>query len=114
MNNIVDNGKDVIPTPPPTPTQTPASTPTTTLETEDVDLNAQSAEDMRMESLATESPGMCTHRLLNYSNVSSPHLGGKHPAKNKCCKVHRAATRHGAGDPLVRPQVDQTYNRQAR
>ena len=56
-NNIVDHGKDVIPTPPPTPTQSPASTPTTTLETEDVDLNAQSAEDMRMESLATESPG---------------------------------------------------------
>ena len=51
-----ENTKDVIPTPPPlTPTPTP--TPSTTLETEDVDLDAQSAEDMRRESVSTETTG---------------------------------------------------------
>ena len=51
-----DNAKDVIPTPPPS-TPTPTPTPSTTLKTEDVDLDAQSAEDMRKEAVSTETTG---------------------------------------------------------
>ena len=49
-----DSAKDVIPTPPPS---TPTPTPSTTLETEDVDVDAQSAEDMRKETVSTETTG---------------------------------------------------------
>ena len=51
-----ENTKDVIPTPPPS-TPTPTLSPSTTLETEGVDLDAQSAEDMRRESVSTETTG---------------------------------------------------------
>ncbi len=32
------------------------------------------------------------------------------PARRGLQQTARAATRHGARDPLVRPQVDQTYS----